>query len=237
MVDGRWSVVTTTYHLPPTIYYLPSTIHHIPAVPMSITFDSVQQALSLDPFDTYNTRLKLVPAKRALQPPPDDARIGATMALLYPFEEEAKVILGVRPDTMRNHAGQVAFPGGKVDPGETFEEAALRETEEEIGVAADQLRLIGRLDSIYIPPSNFYIHPFVAWADARPEMTPSEAEIAVLLEVPISHFGNPENLIYEERVIMGHTLNIPHFVVDGYKIFGGTCVILGELNARLAAVS
>ncbi|MEM8858851.1 MAG: CoA pyrophosphatase [Chloroflexota bacterium] len=160
---------------------------------MSLSQKHLVQALNIPDFDPIPVRLPMVPADRALSPPPADHRVGSVLALFYPDDDDLKVILLQRPSNMRNHAGQIAFPGGKQDEGETLEETALRETWEEIGILADQMTVVGRIDPLYIPPSNFFVHCFVGFIDHEPTFVPSEAEVAEIFQVSWEHFLGEAN--------------------------------------------
>lgn len=201
-----------------------------------ITIETLKAALKIEEFDIRTSRLKMVPAMRALQPPPADARIGAVLALFYPDGDTISIILVKRPDHLRNHPGQIAFPGGRQDEGETLVETALRETYEEIGVTADQIEIIGQLDPIYIVPSNFHVHPFVGWAPQQPEYHPSPDEVAEILDVPIRYFQDPKNISSTERQFSGRSFTIPHFQYQGHIIWGGTSTFIIELADRLKQI-
>ena len=95
---------------------------------------------------------------------PDDAsqvRHAAGLLLLFPRDERAYVVLTVRAETLGRHSGQVSLPGGVVEPGEAFEQAALREAHEEISLHGDNVRMLGALTPIDIPVSGFRLHPVV----------------------------------------------------------------------------
>lgn len=173
---------------------------------------------------------------RALQPPPPDARIGAVLALFYPEGDDLNLVLVKRPDHLRNHPGQIAFPGGRQEEDETLEEAALRETDEEIGVSKEKITVLGRLDPIYIVPSNFHVHPFVGWAEKRPVYNPSPDEVASILEIPISYFQNESNIGSTDRQFSGRTFTIPHYRYGEHIIWGGTSTFIVELADRLNVV-
>lgn len=143
---------------------------------------------------------------------------------------------------MRTHTGQVSLPGGSVDVGETFEDAALREAQEEVGVDTRRVSLVGRLTPLHIPVSQFLLHPVVGVADARPVFQTAEWEVARLLEVPITLLADPGTMRTErrERQSLGNVVEVevPYFAVDGEKVWGATAMILAEFLAviRVAGV-
>src|SRR5438094_5412724 len=116
---------------------------------------------------------------------PARARRAAGLLLLFPLGNEAHTVLTVRSDRLDRHSGQVSLPGGVVEPGETFEQAALREAHEEIGLPLDRVQVVGALTPLDIPVSAFRLHPIVAVTDARPAFTPSDGEVARILEVAV----------------------------------------------------
>ena len=105
-------------------------------------------------------------------------------ARFLPNRDEAHIILTVRAQALR-HGGQVSLPGGVVDPGETFEQAALREAHEEVALALDEVRVLGALTPLDIPVSGFRLHPVVATVSRRPHLTPSDSEVARILEIGV----------------------------------------------------
>lgn len=195
----------------------------------------LQAALANQTIDTTPTQLAMAPSDLTLKPPPANARLSAVMVLLYPQESELQLIFARRPDTLRDHPGQIAFPGGRREPGEAYIDTALRETEEELGVPAAQIEVLGQLRSVYVPPSNFVVHPFVGWHERRPAFVPSPDEVAELLEIPLSHFLNPNSRSREEWTFkkMNVTLDIPFYHFGQHKIWGATATILSELMARV----
>ena len=109
-------------------------------------------------------------------------------------DEGSSLVFLKRSEGMRVHKGQVAFPGGSIEPGEELEEAAVRETEEEIGVRRDEIRIIGRLDDV-ITRTGFLVAPFVGVIPSSYSYVPHEAEVTDIFEVPIASLlapGNPE---------------------------------------------
>jgi 8-oxo-dGTP pyrophosphatase MutT (NUDIX family) len=144
----------------------------------------------------------------------------------------AAVVLTVRADTLR-HGGQVSLPGGVVEPGESFEQAARRETHEEIALPPGTGRVLGALTPIDIPVSGFRLHPIVAAADARPPMHPSDAEVARILEVGIDELGDPANFLTHQRVRDGRALSVPGFHVQGHEVWGATAMVLAEFLVLL----
>ena len=118
--------------------------------------------------------------------PPADAKIGAVLVLLADTDAGPELVLTRRRRDMRSHPGQVSFPGGRVDPGEGFEEAALREAEEEIALRRDTVEVIGTGPTFYIPPSRFWVVPVAArWRDPH-DLEPNPWEVDEILRVPLA---------------------------------------------------
>ncbi|HYG93630.1 MAG TPA: CoA pyrophosphatase [Nocardioides sp.] len=134
---------------------------------------------------------------RFLPPEGSDPRRGAVLML---FGEDPvdgpDLLLTERAHDMRSHPGQVSFPGGSIDPGETAVEAALREAEEEIGVDPAAVVVFGSLPELWLPPSNFAVTPVLGWwRDPHPVRVTSPAEVHEIHHVAISELVAPENRI------------------------------------------
>jgi 8-oxo-dGTP pyrophosphatase MutT (NUDIX family) len=134
---------------------------------------------------------------------------------------------------MADHAGQVSFPGGVIDAGETDEHCALRELHEELGVATESVQVTGRLSPIYLYTSHFRVQPFVAVAAQRPRFVPNPAEVAALLEVPVAHLLDRTHRGTQLLTRRGFACLAPHIAFQGQRIWGATAVILSELIAIL----
>lgn len=180
----------------------------------------------------------LAPRPRREWPPtfdPAHLRHAAGLLLVFPadIDERAHIVLTVRAGTLGRHSGQVSLPGGGVEPGETFEQAALREAHEEIALPLDDVRVLGRLTPLDIPVSGFRLHPIVAVTDTRPSLTPSDGEVVRILEVAVDELTAPERLISIERERDGRAMIVPAFQVGGEEIWGATAMVLAEFLAVL----
>jgi 8-oxo-dGTP pyrophosphatase MutT (NUDIX family) len=168
---------------------------------------------------------------------PEGAHDGAGLLLVYPHDDTLHVALTVRGTGLRNHTGQVSLPGGRVDTGETFEAAALREANEEIGLDPSAVEVMGRLTPLHIPVSGFLLHPIVGFASMRPAFQRAEWEVARIIEAPIDLFSDPAVLKREIRMrtVNGQTIevDVPYFDIDGEKVWGATAMVLAEFCAIL----
>jgi len=172
----------------------------------------------------------LAPRPRRQWPPgthPSRVRDAAGLLAVFPRSGLAHILLTVRADTLR-HGGQVSLPGGVVDEGETYQEAALREAEEEVGLAPDTVRILGALTPLDIPVSGFRLHPIVGALPGEPELTASDGEVARILEIDLDHLFEASTIVETERTRDGRVLQIPAFKVDGEEVWGATAMVLAE---------
>jgi 8-oxo-dGTP pyrophosphatase MutT (NUDIX family) len=159
---------------------------------------------------------------------PPAARRAAALILLFPGANGPSVPLTLRHHDLSQHAGQVSLPGGAVDAGESIEAAALREAEEEIGVPADHIRLIGRLSTLWIAVSNFVVHPLVGIADRAPDFRLHPREVSALIEAPLDALRDPGRLRWKTGLRLGLEVRYPYFDVGGHVVWGATAMMLGE---------
>ncbi len=165
---------------------------------------------------------------------PAEVKQAAVLALFYPIVQDWHVAFIERashhPDD--RHSGQIAFPGGRHEAGdEDLAYTALRETEEEIGTKANEVEIIGKLTPLYIPVSEYLVHPFVGYLDYRPEFVPEPSEVASILEVPFDRLRQPETVQWTDiRIFEGYLLrDVPYFNVGGKILWGATAMMLNEL--------
>ena len=157
------------------------------------------------------------------------ARPAATLLAIYPDADGQLVIpLTVRRDELRSHAGEVSLPGGAVDADDaSLQAAALREAWEEIGLEPSAVTVIGELDDIWIPVSNFELRPVVGAVAARPELVPHDAEVAAIVELPLAALFDPDVVGLEEFESRGLRLRAGAYRFGGVRVWGATALTLG----------
>ncbi len=206
------------------------------------TLADIKQALNLSEFDAAAAHQKMSPITRPIRRPdstPGQVRLGGVLILFYCYQDELYLVLTRRREDLNNHAGQISFPGGKHEMDESLQETAVREAHEEIGINPTALTILGKLTPLYILPSDFEVHPTVAWYanGQRPTFHPSDDEVAEILEVPLRHLLQPENRAEEIWNLHDTDLSVPFFNVDGHKVWGATAMMLSELVERLRSVN
>jgi 8-oxo-dGTP pyrophosphatase MutT (NUDIX family) len=127
---------------------------------------------------------------------PPDGAIARRGAVLLLFGSQRDLLLTERAHDMRSHPGQVSFPGGTIDPGETARAAALREAEEETGLRADGVEVFAELPELWLPPSNFAVTPILAWwAEETPVGVVDPAEVHAVYRGPIEELLDPAHRV------------------------------------------
>ena len=167
-------------------------------------------------------------------PPFPEAKAGAVLVLFYPDAGDWHAVLTVRTSHLSSHAGQVSFPGGRIEPGESPERAALREYLEDLGSPGD-CEILGRLPEINVYASNFLVTPVVALAAQRPAYVANTNEVAAVVEASLLQLQDPALRGAHEIVRGPLRFTTPHVSVAGHRVWGATWIILGELFERLAA--
>lgn len=210
-------------------------------------FDAVAARLTHLPVPLPAPRDALMPVivdDRARPPAwsPDGAmggRPAAVLVLVYPDTVgDARIVLIERPTTDgHKHSGEVSFPGGKAEPDDADDVAtALREATEEVGLdpTAAGVRVIGLLDRLWIPVSDFAVTPVLALAERAPLLVPAPAEVARILEPSLARFLPDAPIEVVDRTIGGWPMRYGHYEVDGLSVWGATARVLSQLGALLA---
>ncbi len=157
----------------------------------------------------------------------------AVLVLFYPVEDIPHLVYIKRTgDFGVPHGGQLSFPGGRAEAeDDSLEQTALREAQEEVGIDSAEVKVLGRLSSLYIPVSNFLVHPYVGWLDHKPDLTPEESEVAEILEVPLPHLQQHKT-IGETSIQVREDLtidNVPYYDLFGHVLWGATAMMTSEL--------
>ena len=176
--------------------------------------------------------------RTALRPPL--LTTAATAAVLVPLfigeHGDTRVLLTRRAGRMRSHSGEVAFPGGRVDPGETLEEAALREAYEEVFLPPSSVRVIGRLESLSTAKNRTAITPIVGVVDAMPELRASPLEVDRIFDVALLDLVHPECYREETWQFDDGLMAVYFFEVPGDTVWGATGRMLHRLLSLLVDV-
>ena len=167
------------------------------------------------------------------------ARPASTLLAIYPDDAGRLVIpLTVRHADLRSHGGEVSLPGGAVDATDADREAAaLREAWEEIGLEPELVRIVGVLDDVWIPVSNFELRPFVGTVAGRPTLVAHDAEVSAIVELPLDALFDDEVMGTEEFSARGFTVRAGAYRYGGIRVWGATAMTLGMLAHVLDAAA
>lgn len=159
----------------------------------------------------------------------DSCKRAGVLVLLYLKGTHVFIVLTRRTDLVEHHQAQISFPGGRQEEGETFEQTALRETKEELGIQPSAIQILGKLTPLYIPPTDYCIYPVVAQMKEHPQFNPSPHEVAEVLEIPLDYLIDPQTVQREMWTLHGKDVDVPFYFFEGNKIWGATAMVLAEL--------
>ncbi|MEO5569398.1 MAG: CoA pyrophosphatase [Bacteroidia bacterium] len=155
-------------------------------------------------------------------------KISSVLFLLFPSATKTNFVLIERAGG-GVHSGQIALPGGKYEPSDlTYENTALRETEEEIGVDKNEINLLGTLTDLFIPASNFRVFPHVGFIENKPKFTPHEAEVKTVVEADLETFLKNKITGKKNFITSYGQLPAPYYLYQGYEIWGATAMLISE---------
>ncbi|WP_299215348.1 CoA pyrophosphatase [uncultured Dokdonia sp.] len=163
-------------------------------------------------------------------------RRAGVMVLLYPDQKQVtKMILILRKTYKGVHSNQVGFPGGKVeDEDRDMLDTALRETEEEIGVARHKITVVKEMTTSYIPPSNFFVYPFLGYSTSPLDFVAQEEEVEGLIEVTLEDFLS-DTAVISKKMSTSYMddIDVPAFFLNGHVVWGATAMMLNEVKVLL----
>ena len=161
------------------------------------------------------------------------------LALFYPDTlQNTNLILILRKTYKGVHSAQVGFPGGKLEPqDESLEYTAVRETQEEVGVPLKDIKVIKAMTEVYIPPSNFTVHPFMGITMKTPKFVKQDDEVEDLIEVTLKDFID-DNLMTSQLIMtsLQKEVEVPAFHFNGHIVWGATAMMLNEVKDLLKTV-
>ena len=208
---------------------------------LSLNIERIRRALSA-PLPGLPAQLRMAPPDRPGIVPTTlerEPRQAAVLVLLYPKHGELHFVLTRRAERLGNHSGQISLPGGRADSVDAnLIATALRETREELGIALEhaQVEVLGELSELYVPPSNFVIHPVVAHTLAAPTFVPNADEVAEVIEVSAAVLLDPTIRGTSPRTLVsqgGKIIMTPHYLINGHIVWGATAMVLSEFEAVL----
>lgn len=157
----------------------------------------------------------------------------AVMAVFYPGKQgETKFVLILRKTYKGVHSNQVGFPGGRVEDQDLdLMHTALRETEEEVGIPRSEVEVLRELTRLYIPPSNFWVQPYLGLMQRTPVLIPQESEVEDVLEIDIDEFMSDSCLIRQTlSTSYAKNIDVPAFLLGGHVVWGATAMMLSEMK-------
>jgi 8-oxo-dGTP pyrophosphatase MutT (NUDIX family) len=176
----------------------------------------------------------------AIGPPPPrpadlaDARPSAVLVPIFPVGDEAHLVLTKRPDHLRSHAGEIAFPGGKHEPEDVdLRTTALREAEEEVAIAPASVRVLAELPTIGTVRGVVAITPFVGVLPERPTLVASPGEVEEAFTVSLAELLDPDAWYSEEWTLWERDFDMAFYLLPGETVWGATARILTGLLAHL----
>lgn len=195
------------------------------------------------PLQGYASHMKMAPQERkdflkAFTADQKQPKTAAVLMLLYPKQGKTHLVLIERNAYEGVHSAQIAFPGGKFEPNDRdFEVTALRESEEEIGIQRAQVTIVKSFTPLYIPPSNFMVHPFLGLAKEEIHFVRDAKEVASIIELPLEDFLS-DHLLFQTRLTTSYATNIlvPAFKINQHIVWGATAMIMSELKEVLRLV-
>ena len=166
--------------------------------------------------------------------PEERAKASTQAAVLVAITDrpEPGVILTVRREDMRTHAGQVAFPGGRLDPGEDAVKAALREAHEEILLNPKDVEIVGTIEP-YRTVTGYLVTPVIGIIPPDLPLTPHEHEVADWFEAPLAFVLDPANQLQQTALFQGRERHYYEIVWNGRRIWGATAAMIVNLSRRL----
>lgn len=194
---------------------------------------NITKKLQLDNLPGDDAHFEIAPYRKDSFPKGNvESKHAAVLILLYPKLEKTFFTLIKRPIYDGSHSGQIAFPGGKVEPSDkNIIHTALREAWEETNIEEEKVDVIGELSKIYIPPSNFFVTPILGISSETPNYKADEREVDQILEIEFSHLFQKERLKEREMILKsGLKFNTPYFDLADEIVWGATAMILNELK-------
>ena len=168
-----------------------------------------------------------------------NAKRAGVLAMFYPNATNETYLALILRKTYRGvHSAQIGFPGGKYeDEDKTLKHTAIRETWEEIGVPKHQIKVIKQMTEVYIPPSNFYVQPFIGIAQNTPKFIKQDEEVEDIVEVSLAHFLD-ENNVCNKLVATSYTaqIEVPAYELNGHVVWGATAMMLSEIKDIIKAI-
>lgn len=165
-------------------------------------------------------------------------RRAGVMALFYPKADETHLLFILRKSYKGVHSNQIAFPGGKEEKEDnSMLETALRETEEEVGVPVHKVEVVKELSKLYIPPSNFWVQPYLGLYTEIEPFQKQESEVEDILEIPMRYVLNEDNLTsLKLNTSYAQGVEVPAFNFQGRVVWGATAMMLNEIKLLLKQV-
>ena len=183
-------------------------------------------------------QFQMAPSFRHNFPDKSNPTKAAVLLLLYPNPTELNLVFMKRTEYPGVHSGQISFPGGKCETYDTnMISTALRETQEEIGVNQLLVSILGQLTPLYIPASEFEVHPVVGFTHEKPKFNLDTNEVQYVIEVNVDFLLNPANRAVKPYASDKYQGSIPYFRIEGNEIWGATAMILNELLEIIRSIA